>query len=74
MSRKITIHHSSNCPYTSQKQSIKITYVEIPLLGSLTPGYKITGFSCPYGDECPYPSQSRTGYCPVVDSAPERPC
>lgn len=74
MARKITIHHSSDCPYLGQEQAVKITYAEIPLLGSLASGYKIIGFSCPYGDECPYPAKSRAGYCPVVDSAPERPC
>lgn len=74
MARKITIHYSSDCPYTDEKQAITITYAEIPLLHSLTPGYKITSYSCPYGDECPYPARSSSGYCPVVDSAPERPC
>lgn len=73
MARDITISHASDCPYTNQKQTIQITYAETPILGSLTQGYKITGFSCPYMDECPYPSQSRTGYCPVVDAASEGP-
>lgn len=73
MARDITISHSSDCPYTNQKQTVKITYVETPILGSLTSGYKLSGFSCPHKDECPYPSQSQTGYCPVVDAASERP-
>jgi len=73
MTRKITICYSSDCPYTNQEQTINITYNEISLLGSPTPGYKIMKFSCSYQDECPYPLQSRSGYCPVMDSAPEQP-
>lgn len=72
MARDITISHSAICPYTNQEQTIKITYAETPILGALTSGYKITGFSCPYMDECPYPSQSQTGYCPVVDAVSEQ--
>lgn len=73
MDREIIIQYSSNCPYTNHEQNIEITYAELLFTGSLTPQYKITHFSCPYGNECPYPSQSRTGRCPVVNSAPKQP-
>lgn len=72
MNREITIHYSSNCPYTNQEQEIQITYAELLFSGSLIPDYKIARFSCPHV-ECPYPSQSRNHHCPVVDSAPKRP-
>lgn len=74
MSRKITICYSSDCPYTKQEQTVMITYKEISLLHSSFKGYKIISYTCPYGEECPYPFQSHTEYCPVVDSAPEQPC
>lgn len=73
MTRKVTVHYSSDCPYTKQEQDIQITYGEVRLLGSVTPGYKLMSYSCPYSDECPYPPKSRMGYCPVVESAPKRP-
>ncbi len=72
MNSEITISYSSDCPYTNQRQEIQITYTEMPVSQSLTPYYKIKGFSCPH-DECPYPSQSHRHLCPVVDSAPDRP-
>ena len=68
MTRKRIIAYSSHCPYTEQKQTIKITYSEILLTGQSIPGHKVLSFSCPYADECPYYLQSHTGYCPVVDS------
>lgn len=74
MTRKIIAYYSSDCPYTNQEQTVKITYEEISPLHSSSKKYTIVSFSCPYGNECPYPSQSHTEYCPVVDSAPEPPC
>lgn len=74
MLRKIQYEHISECPYTGELQSIDVTYTEVPLLGQMSPGYKITGCSCPYSGECPYPSQSTSGACPVLDTAPEQPC
>lgn len=73
MTRTIKINHSSLCPYTNESQNVKITYAEIRCIGRTMPGYKITSFYCPYGTECPYPAQSRSGFCPVVESAPEQP-
>lgn len=73
MSQKIKVRYSSFCPHTEQEQEISITYAEIPLLRQSRPEYKVISFSCPYPQECPYHLQSRSGYCPVVDSAPEPP-
>lgn len=73
MTRTIINRHSSHCPYVNQIQTVDITYAEIRSIGRMSPGYKITSFYCPHGAECPYPSQSRSGVCPVVESAPEQP-
>lgn len=73
MTRTITISHSSHCPHTNTIQSVDITYAEIRSIGRTMPGYKITRFYCPYGTECPYLAQSHSGFCPVVESAPEQP-
>ncbi len=71
--RNITVAYTSHCPFTEQRQTIEITYTEVPIIGQRMPGYKITKYFCPYGDECPYYLHSHTGFCPVVESAPDRP-
>lgn len=73
MTRKLTYSFTGNCPYTASRQTIKINYFEIPVIGSLTPGYKKDAYSCPLSSECPYPAHDDYHRCPVYLDAPDAP-
>lgn len=74
MTKKLTFMFEGDCPHTGTAQTIKISYFEIPMMGTLALGYKKDAYSCPLYDECPYPERDEYHRCPVYINAPSRPC
>ncbi len=74
MIKKATYRFTDICPYTDTRQSIQISYFKIPVMGTLTQGYKKDSYSCPLHNECPFPERDEYGRCPVYLNAPASPC
>ena len=69
MSKVIYRSFTDYCPFLQDDNTIEMTFAEINSIGSSQSGYKLTGYSCPHSDDCPYPERSRLGLCPVAEKA-----
>ena len=71
MGRKLTYNFTGNCPYTGTRQTIRIDYLEVPVIGTMNNSNRKDSYSCPSASECPYPEQDEYHRCPVYLQAPE---
>lgn len=71
MTKTYTCQFTGNCPYTGSSQSIRINYLEVPVLGTMNNGTKKDSYHCTLANECPYPEQDEYHRCPVYLQAPE---
>lgn len=71
MGRKFVYTFKGDCPYTGTQQSIRINYLEIPVLGTISNTTRKDIYHCPLSNECPYPEHDNHYLCPVYRQAPE---
>ena len=71
MVRHIETLYRDVCPRFDRITEISVKYVEIPILGKMSPGYKKTSFYCADVNDCP--KLDEYGRCPLVIKAPDSP-
>ena len=73
MGRKLTYNFTGDCPHAGDHQTISINYLEVPLLGTLSSGWKKDTFRCPNSDCCPPSPYGDHRDCPLYLAAPDNP-
>lgn len=71
MTKYYKFTYTGHCPYLSESHQILIDTAEIRAIGMTAPGYKKTGYSCEYSEDCPHLDEY--GRCPLFISAPDEP-
>ena len=73
MGRKLTYSFSGDCPHTGDRQTIRINYLEVPLLGTMSSGWKKDAFRCSNSDGCTPSPHGDHRDCPLYLTAPDNP-